>query len=126
MNLCTLFGLWCTLSGPAYAIDGDTLVIQATRVRLWGIDAPELYEPGGDSAHSWLSNLTHGFTVTCHDTGTRSHGRWVARCYTNKVDIAESLVHNGQALDCARYSFGYYRKFEPAAARFRITQKPYC
>jgi micrococcal nuclease len=130
MNLaCTILGLWCSISGPATAIDGDTLDIRGTRVRLWGIDAPELYEPGGDRAQSWLRNMVHGFMVTCYNTGERSHSRWVARCYLGdfmKADLAESLVRNGRALDCARYSSGYYRKFEPATARHQITQKPYC
>jgi endonuclease YncB( thermonuclease family) len=29
------------LPGPAAMIDGDTLEIHRTRIRLWGIDAPE-------------------------------------------------------------------------------------
>ena len=37
---CTL-ALSDSLSGQASVIDGDTLEIHGTRVRLWGIDAPE-------------------------------------------------------------------------------------
>jgi endonuclease YncB( thermonuclease family) len=29
------------LAGQASVIDGDTLEIHGTRIRLWGIDAPE-------------------------------------------------------------------------------------
>jgi endonuclease YncB( thermonuclease family) len=45
-----LFAAACLLSFPAFAddligrasiIDGDTLEIHGTRIRLWGIDAPE-------------------------------------------------------------------------------------
>lgn len=30
------------VSGPAYAVDGDTLILNDRQVRLAGIDAPEL------------------------------------------------------------------------------------
>jgi len=29
------------ITGPARVIDGDTIDIAGTRIRLWGIDAPE-------------------------------------------------------------------------------------
>ena len=31
-----------SLSGAAHIVDGDTLVIDETKIRLFGIDAPEL------------------------------------------------------------------------------------
>lgn len=31
--------------GSAWVIDGDTIVIGGVKLRLWGIDAPELDEP---------------------------------------------------------------------------------
>ena len=44
--LLTLLTLWSPalasdLIGQASVIDGDTLEIHGTRIRLWGIDAPE-------------------------------------------------------------------------------------
>lgn len=36
--------------GTAYVVDGDTLVIQQTQIRLFGIDAPELDHPHGKNA----------------------------------------------------------------------------
>src|SRR6185503_14334736 len=60
------------VSGPARVIDGDTLEITGTRIRLWGIDAPEkhqtcegkageIYECGRDSA-AVMQELTRGRT----------------------------------------------------------------
>lgn len=47
----------------AVAIDGDTLRIDAPgkdlRLRLWGISAPEMRDPGGTAARSALAELVH-------------------------------------------------------------------
>jgi endonuclease YncB( thermonuclease family) len=34
-----------TLKGRAWVIDGDSLKIAQTEVRLWGVDAPEINHP---------------------------------------------------------------------------------
>jgi endonuclease YncB( thermonuclease family) len=39
--LCASPAFADNLSGQASIIDGDTLEIHGTRIRLWGIDAPE-------------------------------------------------------------------------------------
>jgi endonuclease YncB( thermonuclease family) len=39
--LCASAAFADNLSGQASIIDGDTLESQGTRIRLWGIDAPE-------------------------------------------------------------------------------------
>ena len=39
-----------TLQGPAYVVDGDTVVIQKTQIRLFGVDAPEMDHPHGKNA----------------------------------------------------------------------------
>src|SRR5258706_2172816 len=41
VSVASNFALCSDLSGRASVIDGDTLEIHGTRVRLWGIDAPE-------------------------------------------------------------------------------------
>ncbi|WP_424970638.1 thermonuclease family protein [Dinoroseobacter sp. S76] len=38
------------ISGPARIVDGDTIVIKKTQIRLFGIDAPELDHPYGQKA----------------------------------------------------------------------------
>jgi endonuclease YncB( thermonuclease family) len=39
--LLTTVAVAAEISGQASIIDGDTLEIHGTRIRLWGIDAPE-------------------------------------------------------------------------------------
>src|SRR5690606_18681766 len=45
------------IRGTAYVVDGDTLIIQRTQIRLFGIDAPEMDHPFGNSAKWALISL---------------------------------------------------------------------
>lgn len=78
--LLTLLSLWSPalagdLIGQASIIDGDTLEIHGTRIRLWGIDAPEssqlcrdedssVYRCGARAAND-LDAFLAGRPVTC-------------------------------------------------------------
>ena len=133
MTLCSLIGLWCMLSGPARVIDGDTLVIGGTHVRLAGIDAEELSERHGMESRGALIQLIGPSEVSCTDTGERSYGRTVAVCWTaeqhtksKEASLNAEMVRLGFALDCARYSGGKYRVLEPEGIRTILKQKPYC
>ncbi|MBJ2153597.1 thermonuclease family protein [Paracoccus sp. IB05] len=46
----------------AYIVDGHTLIIQKTQIRLFGIDAPELDHRHGKSAKCALVSLCKGKT----------------------------------------------------------------
>ena len=101
------------LAGPAQAdqvrhvIDGDTLVLASgAHVRLWGLDAPELGEPGGAAARAELARFTAGRDVTCQRRG-RSHERIVAQCWADGVDLAAAMVASGVAWGCPRFTPAY-------------------
>lgn len=126
--ICTWFGLSCLpglIAGPATAIDGDTLSIGRSAIRLAGIDAEEFYEPNGPRATAALAQLIAGRIVTCRPSGTSYH-RTVAQCFVEGQDLGAALVAAGAALDCAHYSNGRYRALEPPGVRTRLTQKGYC
>ena len=108
-------------------VDGDTLSIGKITYRLWGINAPEIGEPGGLSAKYALRNLIGYDDVRCRSKGEPSHGRTVAICSTNRYfDLGAMLVMMGSALDCTKISGGRYRALEPEGVRSRLKDKPYC
>jgi endonuclease YncB( thermonuclease family) len=90
--------------------DGDTLRSGDLRVRLWGIDAPEMDEHGGSAATEALRGIISGQDLTCQVTGTDRYRRIVARCeLPDGRDIACEMVAAGMARDWPRYSNGAYR-----------------
>ncbi|NNE81924.1 MAG: thermonuclease family protein [Silicimonas sp.] len=110
-----------TLQGKCFVVDGDTIVIDQTHVRIAGIDAPELDQPWGHKAKSTLIGLCRDQIVTAHVTGELSHNRVVAKCtLPDGSDLAAEIVRRGLALDWAAYSGGKYRRFETADARRKL------
>ena len=78
-----------TASGPARVIDGDTLDVRGTRIRLHGIDAPESAQTclaGGQrwrcgrSATQALVKRIAGRPVACTERDRDRYGRVVAVC----------------------------------------------
>lgn len=103
------------LAGPARPIDGDTLALGSTRIRLWGIDAPEADRAFGRQATRLMAQTLALGPVRCIDTGGRSHDRIVARCEDAAgVDLAERMVAARLAVDWPKFSGGRYA---PAEAR---------
>jgi endonuclease YncB( thermonuclease family) len=102
------------LVGQASVIDGDTIEIHGTRIRLWGIDAPEstqlcrgedskLYRCGAKAAND-LDGYIANRSVSCLPISSDQYGRTVARCAVGEIDLGEWLVRSGLALDWPRYS----------------------
>ena len=76
-----------TISGPARVVDGDTVVVACTTVRLKGVDAAELGTARGENARRVMLELVTG-TLTCRLTGEKTWGREVGYCTTTDgVDV---------------------------------------
>ena len=65
-----------TISGRARVIDGDTLVVAGTTVRLKGVDAAELETARGENARRVMVGLVTS-ELTCRLTGEKTWGREV-------------------------------------------------
>ncbi|MBI1209261.1 MAG: thermonuclease family protein [Azospirillum sp.] len=115
------------LAGPVDKVhDGDTLTLNGTHIRLWGIDAPELAQQCLDAAGSLyacgikskmaLEALTAGQPVACTDRGHDRYRRTVASCTVHGIDLGSMLVQAGQAVDYPKYSEGHYRPEQQHAA----------
>jgi endonuclease YncB( thermonuclease family) len=106
------------LAGQASIIDGDTLEIHGTRIRLWGIDAPETtqlcrgddslqYRCGAKAANE-LDAFIARRPVSRIPISLDQHRRTVATCSVGDVDLGEWLVRNGLAIDWPQYSKGKF------------------
>lgn len=109
------------IKGAAYVVDGDTIIIRNTQVRLFGIDAPELDHPYGKTAKSAMVALCKGQTVIAEILETDAHGRTVAKCWLpDGRDLSAELVKQGLALDWKKFSGGIYRQLETPNARKKL------
>ena len=109
-------GLPDTLHGPAFVVDGDSLEIIGSRVRLHGIDAPEAEQDCEKDGHNWacgreagaaLRRKINGRTVDCDPIEFDRYDRILARCRVGDEELNAWLVRNGWAV-----SFGAYRNEE--------------
>ena len=104
------------VSGRARVIDGDSIVVDGTEVRLHGIDAPESRQtclsdgkrwPCGKRATQALASLLAGHPVDCSERDIDRYGRVVATCRRGNVQVNDWLVANGWALAYRRHSQAY-------------------
>ena len=77
------------IEGTAEVIDGDSLLVAGTEVRLFGVDAPEFSQPCysngsevacGAMAKDVLAGLIGSAVLTCRPRDTDTFGRIVATC----------------------------------------------
>lgn len=94
----------------SYIYDGDTVQLEQnkTRVRLWGIDAPEKGSPGADAARNALIKLVDGKRVEILPIDKDRYGRTVGRIFRNGQDISAVMIERGHALEYCRFSKGFY------------------
>lgn len=95
------------IEGPATALDGDTLWMNGTRVRLWGIDAPEMSVwPYGAWARSGLDLIIEGSVIACQVVAVDRHKRPVAICKnkTKKRELGILMLEAGMVVVYRRFT----------------------
>ena len=95
----------------ASVTDGDTLTIlngkKRLRVRLYGIDAPELTQSSGTKAKQALSKLVHRKTVSVERKGTDGFGRTLAILKVGDVNVNQQMLADGWAWHIIAEQFEY-------------------
>ena len=94
--------------GTAQVVEGDMLEIRSTRLRLFGIDAPEAGQPcqgpdGGTydcaaEAMKQLTRLIEGEAVRCHSVGRDPDNVPLVLCTAGATDINSEMVRSGWAV----------------------------
>ena len=107
------------IAGRVRVVDGDTIDVGETRVRLFGIDAPEITQrcktsyssnvQCGRQAVLVLESLIQFKHVKCnteapHDDG---RGRKIAKCYLGNLDIGAELIRRSLAWAFRKYRTDY-------------------
>ncbi len=105
------------LQGVASVIDGDTIEIHGTRIRLNGIDAPESGQRCqnargtawrcGQQAALALSDRIGRRQVNCQQTDTDRYGPVVADCFAGGENLNRWMVREGWAVAYRQYSTAY-------------------
>jgi micrococcal nuclease len=80
-----------------YVYDGDTIRTKEGHIRLASIDTPELKQPLGLEARSFLQQLIEGKTISIVPLETDKYGRTVAQVIYNGRDISEMIALQGLA-----------------------------
>jgi micrococcal nuclease len=82
--------------------DGDTITAltddkRQLKVRLHGIDAPELGQPFGQASKRALSDLVFGKQVTLPTTGTDRYKRKLARVPVGDIEVEAQMIVTSNA-----------------------------
>jgi endonuclease YncB( thermonuclease family) len=113
-----------SISGVPRVVDGDTLVVGATKIRLEGIDAPETDQiclnlkgdhwTCGIEARDRLQAHIEGQVVVCLSNGIDVYQRSLATCSLKEEDLNGWMIREGWALAYLKYSSVYQQVEEDA------------
>lgn len=116
--------------GIAKVIDGDTIHIKSYKIRLEGIDAPEIkqkckkeflkisviieinfekdYSCGLEFKKKLVSKIDN-INIKCISSSIDKYKRYLGTCYKNGINLNKWMVKNGYAVAYKRYSKQYVK-----------------
>ena len=123
--LCPIWSMAEVFTGVVtHVSDGDTLWVMPSgeqiprKLRLQGLDAPEICQAGGPSARDALAQLVAHQSVQVNVKYHDSYGRGLARIRVGSQDVGSLLVRSGHAWSSRWHrSLGPYAKEETQARR---------
>lgn len=77
------------------AVDGDTIRVGGERIRLRGIDTPEMSEFDGPAAKRRLEELLRHGPIRIVPHGRDVYNRLLADVFVNEQNVAETLMREG-------------------------------
>jgi hypothetical protein len=95
-------GLWAASTTAQTVVDGDTINLDGTKYRIWGIDAAETKQAcadgwmAGKEASAAMVELTRGHAITCE--AKAKYGRTVALCRADGQDLGAAMVERRHGL----------------------------
>ena len=116
------------ISGKPKIIDGDTIHINTYKIRLEGIDAPEIrqickksffkfsfiigftlqkdYSCGADSKKELIKKINNS-EVNCSYKSKDRYKRYLSTCFKDEINLNKWMVKNGYAVSYKKYSKKY-------------------
>ena len=134
MRTVTLFFIFTSnilaqeIIGIPKIIDGDTIYINEYKIRLEGIDAPEMRQECkkerlkissivgftfyknyncGEVSKENLEVKIDGSKIKCISSTKDKYKRYLAKCFKDKINLNRWMVRNGYAVAYRRYSKEY-------------------
>ena len=105
--------------------DGDSLRSGDLRIRLFGIDAPELKQQcadqngvlwncGAAAQQQLIAIIRENKELQCNLRDVDRYGRLIMQCFTDSIDIGAAMVQSGYALAYRHFSDLYIADEEQA------------
>lgn len=110
LMLLPIFGLTAEIIGEVVGVhDVDSITVRVPgsdqlKVRLEGIDAPELKQPFGNASKAELSRLVFGKQVRIEEKGKDRYGRTFGSVFVGVEWVNASQVKAGMAWVYLKYS----------------------